>query len=68
MTLSYDSALNTFHLVMFTKQLNAQAEASVIEAAKQERADAPQKEIARVKKAADDLETERQANLKVFRP
>jgi hypothetical protein len=35
---------------MFAKQLNAQAEASVIEAAKQEREEAPQKEIARVKK------------------
>ena len=67
-TLSRDSLLNTFHLVLLTKQLNAQAETSVVEAAKQERADAPQKEMDRVKKAADDLETERQANLKIFRP
>ena len=68
MSLSRESFLNTFQLVVLTKQLNAQAEASVIEAAKQERADAPQNEIARGKKAADDLETERQANLKAFRP
>ena len=67
-TLSRDSLLDTFHLVILTKQLNAKAETSVIEAAKQERADAPQKEIDRAKKIADDLETARQANLKAFRP
>jgi hypothetical protein len=67
-TLSRASFLNAFRLVVLTKQLKSQAEASVVEAAKQERSDAPQKEIARTKKAADDLETERQANLKVFRP
>jgi hypothetical protein len=63
-----DSFLNTFELVMVSKQLNDQAEASVIAAAKQDLADAPQKEIARGRKAADDLETERQTNLKAFRP
>jgi hypothetical protein len=66
--LSRDSFLDTFHLVVLTTQVNAQAEASVIEAAKQERADAPQTEIARGKKAADALEIERQENLKAFRP
>jgi hypothetical protein len=63
-----DPFLNTFELVMVSKQLNEQAEASAIAAAKQELADAPQNEIARGKKAADDLETERQTNLKAFRP
>lgn len=63
-----DPFVNTFHLVMVSKQMNAQAEASAVAAAKQELADAPQNEIARGKKAADDLETERQANLKAFRP
>lgn len=67
-TLSRDSFLNAFQLVVLTKQLNAQAEASVIEAAKQARTDAPQEEIARGEKAADDLETERQSHLKTFRP
>ena len=67
-TLSRGSFLNTFQLVMFTKQLTAQAEASVIEAANQEREEALQKEIARVKKVADDLETARQDNLKAFKP
>jgi hypothetical protein len=67
-TLSRESFLNDFRLVMVAKQLDAQAEASVIEAAKQERSDAPQEEIARTKKAADELEAERQSNLKAFRP
>jgi hypothetical protein len=67
-SLSRDSFLNTFHLVLLTRQVNAQAETSVVEAAKQEKADAPRTEIARGKKAADDLEIERQANLKTFRP
>jgi hypothetical protein len=67
-TLSRESFLNAFRLVVLAKQLDAQAEASVIESAKQERADAPQKEIARTQKAAADLEAERQSNLKAFRP
>jgi len=67
-TLSRESFLDVFQLVMLTKSLNAQAEASVIEAAEQERADAPQKEIARSKKAAADQEELRESNLKAFRP
>ena len=67
-TLSWESVLKVFRLVVLTKQVNAEAEASVIEAAKQEQAYAPQKEVARGKEAADKLETERQANLKTFRP
>jgi hypothetical protein len=67
-TLSRESFLNAFRLVVLTKQLGAQAEASAIEAARQEQSDAPQKEIARTKKAADDMEAARQSNLKAFRP
>jgi hypothetical protein len=67
-TLSRGSFLNIFQLVMFTKQVTAQAEASVIEAANQEREEALQNEIARVKKVADDLETAQQNNLKAFKP
>jgi hypothetical protein len=67
-SLMRDSFLNTFELVIVSNQLNDRAEASVIAAAKQELADAPQNELARGKKAANDLETERQANLKAFRP
>jgi hypothetical protein len=67
-TLSREPFLNAFRLVVLTKQMNAQADASVAEAAAQARVDAPQKEIDRGKKAADDLEILRQTNLKAFRP
>ena len=66
--LSRTSFLNGFQLVICSKELNDQAEAASATAAKQEREDAPQMEIARVKKEADDLETARQNNLKSFRP
>jgi hypothetical protein len=63
------SPLSTsFQLIMLSKQLNGQAEAAIATAVKQEHEDAPQTEIARVKKEADDLEATRQANLKTFRP
>jgi hypothetical protein len=65
--LSRTSFLNGFQLVICTKQLNDQAEADSAAAAKQAREDAPQMEIARLKKEADDLETTRQNNLKSFR-
>jgi hypothetical protein len=68
LTLSRSPLSNAFELVMFSKQLNAQAEAATAEAIQQDREDAPQKEIARVKKEADDLEAQRQSNLKAFRP
>lgn len=66
--LSRTSFLNGFQLVICTKELNEQAEAASVLAAKQEREDAPQMKIARAKKAADDLEAVRQNNLKSFRP
>jgi hypothetical protein len=66
--LSRTSFLNAFQLVICSKQLNDQAEADRAAATKQEREDAPQIEIARAKKAADNLETARQNNLKSFRP
>jgi len=67
-SLSRESFLNAFTLVVLTKQMNAQAEASVAEAAAQARADAPQNAIDQSKKAAEEMETQRQANLKTFRP
>jgi hypothetical protein len=67
-TFSRSPLSNSFQLVMFSKRLNREAEAGIAAALRQEREDAPQKEIARVKKAADDLETARQKNLKTFRP
>jgi hypothetical protein len=65
----FRSPLSTsVQLVMLSKQLNGQAEAAIAEAVKQEHESAPQREAARVKKEADDLEATRQANLKTFRP
>ena len=66
--LSRTSFLHSFQLVICTKQLNDQAEAASVTAAKQEREDAPQMAIARAKKEAENLETARQNNLKSFRP
>jgi hypothetical protein len=62
------SLSNTFGLVMFSKRLDAQAEAAIAKALKLEGREDPQKEVARVKKEADDLETPRQKNIKAFRP
>jgi hypothetical protein len=68
LTLSRSSLSDTFQLVVYSKQLNSKADAAIAEAMKQELDGAPQREIANVKKAADDLELTRQANLKAFRP
>ena len=68
LTLSLSPLSGTFQLVLFSKELNGQAEVTIVAATKQQREDAPQKELARVKKEADDLETARQNNLKSFRP
>jgi hypothetical protein len=53
---------------MFDKQLDAQAGVSIAESIQLEQQAAPQKEAARVKKATDDLEGERQKNIKTLRP
>jgi hypothetical protein len=53
---------------MFKKQLDAQAGVSIAESVKLEQEEAPQKEAARVKKDAADLELERQKNMKTLRP
>jgi hypothetical protein len=64
----FRSSSGTFAIVMFTKQLDAQAGASIAESVKLEQQEAPQREAARAKKAADDLEGERQKNIKTLRP
>lgn len=66
--LSRSPLSNAFQFVMLSKQMNGQAEAAIAEAVTQESEDAPQKEVARLKKEADDLEGQRQNNLKAFRP
>jgi hypothetical protein len=60
--------LNTFALVMFSKRLDAQAEAAIAKSLKMEGQKDPQREIDRQKKEADDLEAARQKNRKIFRP
>ena len=61
------SESETFALLMFDKGLDAQAAVSIAESAELERQEAPLKEAERAKKEADDLEVERQKNIKNFR-
>ena len=68
LTLFRSPTSNEFQLVMFSKQMNDQAEAAIAAAATQAVQDAPQIAIARARKEADNLEATRQANLKAFRP
>jgi hypothetical protein len=64
----FRSYVDTFAIVMFTKQMDAQAGISIAESVKLEQQEAPQKEAARVKKGADDSELDRQKNIKTLRP
>jgi len=64
----FRSSPDTFAIVMFTKQLDAEAGNSIAASVKLEQEEAPQKQAARVKKDADDLELERQKNIKTLRP
>jgi hypothetical protein len=59
---------DTFAIVMFAKQTDAQAGISIAESVKLEQQEGPRKEAARAKKDADDLELERQKNIKTLRP
>ena len=60
--------LNSFALVMFSKRLDAQADAAIAKSIRLERQEDPQKEIDRQKKETVDLEVARQKNQKIFRP
>jgi hypothetical protein len=53
---------------MFSKRLDAQADAAIAKSIKLEDQEDPQKEIDRQKKETDDLEAARQRNRKIFRP
>jgi hypothetical protein len=61
------NSLNTFGLAVYSKQVDAQADAAIIESAKLEKQEAPQKEIDRQKGEADKLEAARLKNVKAFR-
>lgn len=64
----HSSGLESFGISVFSKRLNAQAEAAIIESAKLAKEQAPQKEIDRQIKEVDDQDIARQKNIKSFRP
>jgi hypothetical protein len=64
----FRSSSGTFAVLMFAKTVDAQAGVSIAESVKLEEQEAPQREADRTKKAADDLEGERQKNIKTLRP
>lgn len=64
----FQSFGDTYAVVLFTKQMDTQAGTSIAESVKLEEQEAPQKEAARVRKNADDLELDRQKNMKTLRP
>ncbi len=57
-----------FLLAVFSKRLDARAKAAIIESEKLDKQEAPQVEIGRLKKEADELAIVRQINQKTFRP
>ena len=59
---------NAFELVIYTKRVNAEADAALAQAVKVDLQEAPQKAVEREKKEADDREVMRQRNQKSFRP
>ena len=59
---------SSFLLAVFSKRLDARAKTASIESEKLEKHEAPQVEIGRPKKEADELEVARQMNQKTFRP
>ena len=59
---------SSFGLVLFSKQVNAEAEAATHAAFLLEQQGAPQREADRIKKEADVLEASRVKNLKTFHP
>jgi hypothetical protein len=67
-SLFHSSTLDYFGLVVLSKRVDADAEAAIIESAKLDKEEAPQKEADRQKKAADSLEMDRQNSLKKFHP
>lgn len=67
-TLFRANSSDSFGLVVSSKRLDAEAEAAIAESVKLDEEQAPQKEIERQKKVADDLDIARQKNMKTFRP
>lgn len=59
---------NAFQLVIYSKSVNAEADAALAEVVKVDELEAPQRAVARQKKEADATELTRQKNQKSFRP
>ena len=59
---------NAFELVIYSKRVNAEADAALAQAVRVDLQEAPQKAVERQKKEADDREVMRQRNQKSFRP
>jgi hypothetical protein len=57
-----------FELIVVSRRLNAEAEIAIVEAAKLDEQERPQKDAERQKKESTDLELTRQKNQKSFRP
>jgi len=66
--LFHSSTLDSFGLVVLSKRLDAEAEVAIIEAVRLDNKEAPQKEIERQAKVADDLEVVRHKNKTTFHP
>lgn len=62
------SSLDSFGLVVLSKRADADAETAIIESAKLDKEEGPQKEVDRQKKEAENLEVARQINRKTFHP
>ena len=62
------SLLDNFELLMYSKQVNAQAEVAIAESVKLDLKEGPQMEFDRQQKEANDLEVAREKNKKAFRP
>ncbi|MGA8223164.1 MAG: hypothetical protein WB780_16055 [Candidatus Acidiferrales bacterium] len=62
------STLDSYGLVVVSRRLDAQATAAIIESARLDKEEAPQKEIDRQKKEVADLELTREKNKKTLRP
>jgi hypothetical protein len=59
---------NAFQLVVYSKRVNADADAALVQVVKVDELEAPQKAVQRQKKEADAIEVTRQKNQKTFRP
>ena len=59
---------NAFQLVIYSKRVNAEADAALVQVVKVDELEAPQRAVARQKKEADAIEVTRQKNQQSFRP